>query len=274
MQNTYKQFTVNRKTSAYWRITFHNPPINLLNPDTIFELLTLMDQIETDKDLKVIVFDSADPEYFIAHYDMARAGEKQQTPKEIELPAWIDFVARLYRTSVVTIAEIRGRARGVGSEFALACDMRFASKEKAIFGQPEVGIGVVPGGGANEALALLAGRARALEIVLGADDFDAATAERYGWINRAIPDAELDGFVENLARRISSFDKQTLNDAKKLLNRTGVPEAEEILESRTVFITGAMSANTQKKVSTAFARGLGKPGDFELHLGQHIGNLE
>lgn len=104
-----------------------------------------MDQIETDPDLKVVVFDSADPEYFIAHYDMARAGEKQQTPKEIELPAWIDFAARLYRTSVVTIAEIRGRARGVGSEFALACDMRFASEEKAIFGQPEVGVGVVPG---------------------------------------------------------------------------------------------------------------------------------
>lgn len=152
--------------------------------------------------------------------------------------------------------------------------MRFASKEKAIFGQPEVGVGVVPGGGANEALARLAGRARALEIVLGADDFDAATAERYGWINRAIPDEELYGFVENLARRISSFDKQTLNDAKKFLNRTGVPEVSELLESRTAFITGAMSAITQKKVSTALARGLGKPGDFELNLGQQVVSLE
>ncbi|MCU6793275.1 enoyl-CoA hydratase/isomerase family protein [Paenibacillus sp. WQ 127069] len=272
--HTYNQFTVNQKTPAFWRITFHNPPINLIDPDTIFELLTLMNQIETDPDLKVVVFDSADPEYFIAHFDMARAGEKQQTPKEIELPAWIDFATRLYRTSVVTIAEIRGRARGIGSEFALACDMRFASKEKAIFGQPEVGVGVVPGGGANEALARLVGRARALEIVLSADDFDAETAERYGWINRVIPDAELNSFVENLARRISSFDKQTLNEAKKLLNRTGVPETAEMLESRTAFFTGAMSANTQKKVSTAFARGLGKPGDFELHLGQHVGNLE
>jgi len=272
--NTNKQFTVNRKTPAYWRMTFHNPPINLLDPDTTFELLTLMDQIEKDPDLKVVVFDTADPEYFIAHYDMARAGEKQRPPKASDLPPFTDFTTRLSKASVVSIAEIRGRARGVGSEFALACDMRFASKEKAILGQPEVATGLVPGGGAIERLSRLSGRARALEIVLSSDDYDASTAERYGWINRAIPDAELDGFVETLARRISAFDKQTLSDAKRLLSRTGIPEASELLESRTVFISGATSKKTQIKVSKAIALGFGQQGDFELHLGQRLANLE
>jgi enoyl-CoA hydratase/carnithine racemase len=272
--NSNNQFTVNRKTPAYWRITFHNPPINLLDPDTIFELLTLMNQIETDPELKVVVFDSADPEFFIAHFDMARAGEKQKTPKESDLPPFIDFTTRLSRSSVVSIAEIRGRARGIGSEFALACDMRFASKEKAIFGQPEVAVGVIPGGGAIERLSCLAGRARALEITLSADDYDASTAERYGWINRAIPDTELDGFVENLARRISAFDKQALSDAKRLINRTGIPKVSELLETREVFISGAVTQNTREKVVKANARGFGQLGDFELHLGHHIGNIE
>jgi enoyl-CoA hydratase/carnithine racemase len=272
--NQNNQLIVNRKTPAYWRITFHNPPINLLDPDTMFELLTLMDQIETDPDLKVIVFDSADPDYFIAHYDMKRAGEKQNSPKESDLPPFVDFATRLSRASVISIAEIRGRARGIGSELALACDMRFASLEKAIFGQPEVAVGVVPGGGGNEMLSRLAGRARALEIILSGDDYDAQTAERYGWINRAIPDAELDGFVENLVRRISVFDQQTLSETKRLLNRTGIPEASELLESRTVFLSGAVSKITQEKVSKAIERGFGQRGDFELNLGHHISNIE
>ncbi|MEH7453720.1 enoyl-CoA hydratase/isomerase family protein [Gottfriedia acidiceleris] len=264
--NKFNQFTVNRKTPSYWRITFHNPPINLINPDSMFELMTLMDQIETDPHLKVVVFDSADPEYFIAHVDITRAGEKY--------PPVIDFSARLSRASVVSIAEIRGRARGAGSEFALACDMRFASKEKAIFGQPEVAVGTIPGGGGMEILTRLAGRSRALEIVLSADDYDAQTAERYGWINRAIPEAELDGYVENLARRISAFDKQILSDVKQLLNRTGIPEVSELQESRAVFIKRTMSQNTQEKISKAMALGFGQRGDFELHLGQHLGDLK
>lgn len=271
---TNHQFTVNRKTPAYWRITFRNPPINLLDPDTMFELLVLMDQIETDPDLKVIVFDSADPDFFIAHFDMTRAGEKQKTPKETSLPPFIDITARLANTSVISISEIRGRVRGVGSEFVLACDMRFASKEKAIFGQPEVAVGVVPGGGAIERLSRLTGRARTLEVVLSADDYDATTAEHYGWINRAIPDAELDVFVENLVRRISVFDKQTLSDAKMLINRTGIPGVSELQESRIAFINGAVSKNTREKVSKAMARGFGQSGEFELNLGQHLWNLE
>ncbi|MFC5452584.1 enoyl-CoA hydratase/isomerase family protein [Paenibacillus aestuarii] len=272
--NTNRQFTVHRKTPAYWRITFHNPPINLLDPDSIFELLMLMDQFETDPNLKVVVFDSADPEYYIAHYDMARAGEEQKVPKESDIPAWFDFTTRLAKSSVISIADIRGRARGIGNEFALACDMRFASKEKALFGQPEVAVGVVPGGGGNEILSRLAGRARALEIVLSADDYDAQTAERYGWINRAIPDAELSGFVDNLAQRISVFDKQTISEAKRLINRAGIPEVSELIESRTAFISLAMTKNTQEAMMKAMAQGLGKQSDFELHLGQQLGNVK
>ncbi|MFC3747025.1 enoyl-CoA hydratase/isomerase family protein [Paenibacillus sp. GCM10012306] len=268
--NANTQLTVNRKTPAYWRITFHNPPINLVDPDTVYELLELMDQIESDPELKVVVFDSADPDFFISHYDMTRAGEKQKTPKDIELPALIDFTTRLSKSSVVSIVEIRGRIRGVGSEFALACDMRFASLEKAVFGQPELAVGVVPGTGAIERLSRLSGRARALEIVLGANDYDALTAERYGWINRAITDSELGGFVENLALRISAMDRQVLTDAKNLINRIGLPETSELQESRSAFIKGAMSPGTQEKVSKAIALGFGQQGDFELNLGQRL----
>ncbi|MFC4809931.1 enoyl-CoA hydratase/isomerase family protein [Paenibacillus sp. GCM10023250] len=268
-----KQLTVNRKTSAYWRVTFLNPPINLLDPDTIDELLTHMDQFETDPELKVVVFDSADPDYFIAHYDMARAGEAPKSPRASDLPAWFEFTTRLAKSSVVSIAEIRGRARGIGSEFALACDMRFASLEKAVFGQPEVGVGIVPGGGGNEMLARLAGRARALEIVLGADDYDARTAERYGWINRALPDTELGGFVDNLARRIASFDQQALSEAKRLLNRAGLPGAPELIESRTAFLSLAATEGTRQALAKAIAQGLGKAGGFELQLGGRLGHL-
>ncbi|MED1792101.1 enoyl-CoA hydratase/isomerase family protein [Brevibacillus nitrificans] len=272
--NTLTQFSVDRKTPAYWRITFHNPPINLIDPDTIFELLTLLDQMEADSELKIVVFDSADPDYFMAHYDMARAGERQRSPKESELPPWIDFATRLSNTHVISIAQIRGRTRGLGSEFALACDMRFASQENAVFGQPEVAVGVVPGGGGNEVLSHLVGRARALEIILSADDYDAQTAERYGWINRAIPDADLEDFVEGLVRRISSFDRQTLQEAKRLLTRTGVPDATELLESRAAFLSTATAKTTQEFLPKVFAKGLGKRGDFEFRLGHHVGNID
>src|SRR4029077_15852586 len=122
-----------------------------------------------------------------------------------------------------------------GCEFALACDLRFASREKAIFGQPEVGFGLIPGGGALERLPLVVGRSRAIEIVLGADDFDADTAERYGWINRAVPDAELDGYVANFVRRVLSFDSQALTTAKAILNHTGLPIEDQLRSTQATF---------------------------------------
>lgn len=173
------QLRIAHDSPALWRVAFDNPPINLLDPDTIRELHQLVATIEAAEALKVVVFESANPDYFIAHYDISRASE---TP-----PYWADFTMRLAHAPVVSIAAVRGRARGVGNEFVLACDLRFASLERAFFCQPEVAVGVVPGGGALERLPPLLGRARALEVLLGSDDIDATTAERYGLANRAIP---------------------------------------------------------------------------------------
>src|SRR5271169_1030488 len=235
MTEKLTQFTISEVTPAYWRVSFSNPPINLQDPDTILELQELVGLFETDDALRVVVLESADPDFFINHYDISRAAETPVEPGPTGLPTFIDTTVRLATTPVVTIAKIRGRNRGGGSEAALACDLRFASREKAVFGQPEVGAGMFPGGGALERLPLLVGRARALEIILGSDDFDADTAAQYGWINRALPDDELDGFVDTLARRIASFDKQALAEAKRLINRRTLPSPDDLIQTQDVF---------------------------------------
>jgi enoyl-CoA hydratase/carnithine racemase len=173
----------------------------------------------------------------------------------------------------VSIASIRGRTRGGGSELALACDMRFASIEKAIFGQPEVPAGVLPGGGAIERLPGLTGRARTIEIVLGGDDFDALTAERYGWINRALPDAELDAFVDALARRIASFDASAVSEAKRLINRRSLPLPEDLLESQTVFLEATRSPSALARGAKIRDRVAEVGIDFEMRMGHHLGTL-
>jgi enoyl-CoA hydratase/carnithine racemase len=267
------QFRIDRKSEAFWTATFDHPPLNLLDPDTIKELNELLNRMTADKRLKVVVFDSADAKFFIAHYDMSRARETPTAPAASGLPPWIDFTTRLAQAPFVSIALIRGRARGVGSEFALACDMRFASLQKAIFGQPEVAVGVIPGGGAVERLPMLTGRARALEIILGSDDFDAATAERYGWINRALPDGELDAFVDNLARRIASFDRQALAETKRLINRHGLAEPAELIEAQQAFIRSVGWEGTRARRTKLAELGIGRRDDFELRLGHHLGRL-
>ncbi len=178
--------------------------------------------------MKVVVFQSANPDFFIAHLDVAKAAERPET-----LGLWRDFVLRLSSTPVVSIAKIRGRTRGIGNEFVLACDMRFASRQSALFGNPEVGVGLVPGGGALEWLPRLVGRSRALEIVLSGDDFDADIAERYGWVNRTLDDDNLDSFVDTLVRRLASFDRETLAAAKAQVNRFGTPTAAELSRATT-----------------------------------------
>ena len=267
------QFRTDKKSDAYWTVTFDHPPLNLLDPDTINELNELIDRITADRRLKVVVFDSADAKFFIAHYDMSRAGQTPTAAAASGLPPWIDFTTRLAQAPVISIASIRGRARGVGSEFALACDMRFASLQKAIFGQPEVAVGVVPGGGAMERLPMLTGRARALEVILGSDDFDASTAERYGWINRALPDAELDAFVDNLARRIASFDRQALVEAKGLINRHGLPDPAELIDTQQVFMRSITWEGARARRAKLVELGIGRRDDFELRLGHHLGRL-
>ena len=196
------QFNTDRTYPGLWTITFSNPPINMFVPTTIVELGARMTDLEADRSVKVVVFQSANPDFFIAHLDVAKAAERPEV-----LGLWRDFVLRLSSTPVVSIAKIRGRTRGIGNEFVLACDMRFASRQNALFGNPEVGVGLVPGGGALEWLPRLVGRSRALEIVLSGDDFDADIAERYGWVNRALDDDDLDSFVD---RSSSAWPRSTV----------------------------------------------------------------
>ena len=141
----YKQFAIDHSTPGLWTITFSNPPINMFLPTTIVELGALMTELEADPSVKVVVFQSANPDFFIAHLDVSKAAERPEV-----LGLWRDFVLRLSSTPVVSIAKIRGRTRGIGNEFVLACDMRFASRQSALFGNPELGVGLVLGGGALE----------------------------------------------------------------------------------------------------------------------------
>jgi enoyl-CoA hydratase/carnithine racemase len=267
------QFTISEVTPAYWQVSFSNPPINLQDPDTLLELQELVSMIETNDALRVVVLESADPDFFINHYDVSRAAETPVAPGPTGLPTFIDTTVRLATTSVVTIAKIRGRNRGGGSEAALALDLRFASREKAVFGQPEVGAGMFPGGGALERLPLLVGRARALEIILGSDDFDAETAALYGWINRALPDEELDDFVDTLARRIASFDRAALSEAKRLVNRRTLPRAEDLIETQDSFLAAFSWPSLQERGAQLRRRAAEVGREFELRFGHYLADL-
>src|ERR1700716_4516558 len=182
------------------------PPMNLLGPELVRDLVSLIQRAEADDAVRVLVFKSADPDYFISHVDLTRVSEYRAEAARLTGEASIAALFRHVSASpLVTIAQIEGRVRGAGSEFVLACDMRFAAQESAIFGQPETGFGLIPGGGAIQHLARLMGRGRALEVLLSAEDYDAQLAERYGWINRALPADELGSFVSSLAHRIAGF---------------------------------------------------------------------
>src|SRR5712672_1372674 len=208
------------ETSAYWRIVFDYPPFNIVD-DAIFEgLQDLLARMDASPGLRVVVFESANPEFYLAHFDLTgKTGNITTAVGPSGLPILLDTFVRLTRCQVISIAKIRGCVRGACSEFVLACDMRFASRENTRLGQPEVGVGLHPGGGGAERLAALVGRGRALEIILSANDFDGETAERYGYVNRSLPDQELDAFVDTLARRMSTFDRRAIAAAKLLVNQ-------------------------------------------------------
>ena len=256
------QFNTDRTCPGRWTITFSNPPINMFVPTTIVELGALMTDVEADPSVKVVVFQSANPDFFIAHLDVSKAAERPEV-----LSFWHDFVLRLSSTPVVSIADrFRGRTRGIGNEFVLACDMRFASRQSALFGNPEVGVGLVPGGGALEWLPRLVGRSRALEFVLSADDFDADIAERYGWVNRTLDDDDLNSFVDALVRRLDSFDRETLAAAKAQINRFGTPTAAELQSSKDMFFSILASPSAQARRAKLRGIGYGVPSDFRIEL--------
>jgi enoyl-CoA hydratase/carnithine racemase len=214
------QFTLTRPAPGYLRATFDHPPVNLLTPDTVQELREVLAEMN-DGATRVVVFDSVNPDFFLARYDLTSTGS--EASPEAGLRQFAEVAAGLAESRAVSIAAIRGRVRGGGNELALACDMRFASRENALLGQPEVGSGLLPAGGGIERLAALVGRARAMEIIVSSDDYDAETAQRYGWVNRALPDEDLDNFVDTLARRVASFDPLAVATAKQLLSRHTLP---------------------------------------------------
>src|SRR6266849_477185 len=239
-------------------------------------LQDLLGRMDTSPSLRVVVFESANPDFYLAHFevkDTARTLTLLQTVGPSGLPSLLDTFVRLTKSPVVSIAKIRGRARGVSSEFLLACDMRFASRENTALAQVEVGSGVHPGGGGTERLPHLVGRGRALEIVLGANDFDGDTAERYGYVNRALPDAELDDFVDELGRRIASFDRRAIAAAKNLVNQVSLPYADRLLDAITSFETALTWPEAQRRIRTLLERGLQRESEFETRWPAVLGTL-
>src|SRR5256885_287569 len=270
-----KQILLTRQSPAYWRVTFNHPSLNIFGPDTIPQLNEIITALETDEHVKVVVFDSAVQGFFLTHYDFLAKLEDTTSlpPGPTGLQPLPDMLVRLSRAPVASIASIRGRAPGVGSELALACDMRFASREKAILSQWEVGAGIVPGGGPMARLPRLMGRGRALEVLLGADDIPGDLAERYGYVNRSFPDAELDTFVESLATRIASFDKQALSETKRFADVASLPPDFEIAPEWDVCLASIGRPAAQQRIKLLIERGLHKPGDVESRLGYHVGRL-
>ena len=262
------------ETPAYWRVVFEYPPFNIVDA-TIFEgLQDLLVRMCTSQRLRVVVFESANPDFYLAHFDLTgKTGNITTAVGPSGFPILMDTFVRLTKSPVVSIAKIRGCVRGASSEFVLACDMRFASRENTRLGQPEVGVGVHPGGGGTERLPHLVGRGRALEIILGANDFDGDTAERYGYVNRALPDAELNGFVDALARRIASFDRGAIAAAKNLVNQISLPSADRLLDAITSFETALTWPEAQQQIQALLERGLQRDVDFEKRWPEVLGTL-
>jgi enoyl-CoA hydratase/carnithine racemase len=259
------RLTVIHESPAYWRVVIGNPPLNLFNPKMFAELNVLMDDIERDHALKVIVFESSNAEFFMNHHDVENRLDVPDQPGAMPFFGnWPKFVTRLAQSSVVSIAKVRGRARAQGFEFALACDMRFASRERAKFALIEVGGASIPGGGGIEWL----------EIVCSADDFDADIGERYGFVNRALPDSDLDAYVDTLARRMARFEKRALETGKKMVNgRAGVPSEGDLWTSNHILQGVDEWPEAKNAFTKMLAAGLGKVGDFERDFAARLGDL-
>jgi enoyl-CoA hydratase/carnithine racemase len=249
------------------------PPMNLLGPELVRDLVSLIQRAEADDAVQVLVFKSADPDYFISHVDVTRINEYREEAAKLTGEASIALLFRhLSASRLVTIAQIEGRVRAAGSEFALACDMRFAARESAIFGQFEPAFGTIPGGGAVQHLARLMGRARALEVMLSAGDYDAELAERYGWINRALPAAALGDFVRSLAHRIATFPAAGRVAVKERVNAIALAPAKEFRHDSGLFGEGVRNPEAQSRIQAAMESGF-QTRDAEMALARMLDNL-
>src|SRR6202789_789574 len=269
------QIRVARRSPAYWRVTIDNPPINVMGPEMVRQFQETIDAIEADPQVKVVVFDSAVDDYFLNHSDfLAKLEDLTSMPAgPTGLPPWPDFLVRLTRAPVVSIALIRGRATGNGSELTLASDMSFASKEKAILSQWEVGVGMVAGGGPMARLPHLIGRNRALEVLLSSEDIRGEQAEAYGYVNRALPDADLDAFVEAFATRIAGFDKWAIANTQRLVN-TSLPPEVEMGSGWDACIASLGRPAAQNGIQALMAQGFHQPGEVENRLGYYLGQIK
>jgi enoyl-CoA hydratase/carnithine racemase len=270
-----EQIHVTRKSPSYWRIILDNPPLNLMGPEFVLQFRKILNEIENDEKLRVVVFESAVDGFFLNHSDfLAKLEDLNSIPQgPTGLEAWPDILVRLTRAPVVSIAMIRGRATGNGSELALACDMSFASREKAILSQWEVGVGMVAGGGPMARMPRLMGRGRALEVLLSSEDIRGDLAELYGYVNRSFPDSELEAFVDALATRIGSFEKWAISNTKRLVNAASLPPDVEISAGWDACINSIGRPATQERLKKLFEQGFHKPGDVENRLGFYVGKL-
>ena len=266
---------LNRVSPECWRVTFDNPPLNLKGPEFVQRFRDIMNALESDERVKVVIFDSAVEGFFLNHSDfLAKLEDLTGIPQgPTGLEAWPDILVRLTRVPVVSIALIRGRATGNGSELALACDMTFVSREKAILSQWEVGVGLVAGGGPMARLPRLMGRARALEVLLGSDDIRGDEAEFLGYVNRSLPDAELGNFVAALATRIASFDKWAIANTKRLVNAASLPPDVEIAAGWDACLTSIKRPAAQERIKALLKEGFHQPGDAENRLGFYLGRI-
>jgi enoyl-CoA hydratase/carnithine racemase len=270
-----EQIHVIRKSPSYWRVVLDNPPLNLMGPEFVLQIRKIMNELENDENVRVVVFESAVDGFFLNHSDfLAKLEDLTSIPQgPTGLEAWPDILVRLTRAPVVSIAMIRGRATGNGSELALACDMSFASREKAILSQWEAGVGMVAGGGPMARLPRLMGRGRALEVLLSSEDIPGDLAELYGYVNRSFPDSELDAFVDALATRISSFEKWSISNTKRLVNAASLPPDVEISAGWDACMNSIARPATQQRMKKLFDQGFHKPGDAENRLGFYVGKL-
>jgi enoyl-CoA hydratase/carnithine racemase len=255
--HSYELLNVERDRGVAF-VTIDHPPINLLDTALVGELAHLQGDVASDDTTRVVVFRSADPEFFIAHADLAMISN---LPRDADaaasaLAGFHGFLERWRTLDKITIAQLEGRARGGGSEFALSLDLRFAAIGRAVLGQPEVALGIIPGGGGTQRLARLLGRARALEVIAGCGDVDAIVAERYGWVNRALPADELAPFVERLAYRIASFPPHAVRLAKRAVDAASRDYDAGLAAERDAFGECMSDPELDARFNAALTRGI------------------